>query len=67
MVRTRGRTPLTALALQCAWGGCGGIVTVLLIAGSGLLGCGLGMRCVLHCRCAHFWLGDDRLCAEDGL
>lgn len=39
------------LALQGAWGGRRGIVTVLLIAGEGLLGCGLGVRCLLpRCR-----------------
>ncbi len=41
------------LALERARGGRGGIVTVLLIAGQGLLGCGLGMRCLLHCWRAH--------------
>lgn len=67
MVGTWRGTPLTSLALQGAWGGRRGIVTVLLIAGEGLLGCGLGVRCLLpRCR-AHFWLRDNRLCAEEGL
>lgn len=35
------------LALEGAWGRCGRIITVLLIAGEGLLGCGLGVRCLL--------------------
>lgn len=38
---------MTALALQVAGGGRGGIVTVLLLAGEGLLGGGLGMRGLL--------------------
>lgn len=41
------------LALQGARGGCGGIMTMLLIAGEGLLGRGLGMRCLLYCWRAH--------------
>lgn len=41
------------LALEGARRGRGGIMTVLLIAGEGLLGCGLGMRCLLHCWRAH--------------
>lgn len=44
MVGTWGGTPLTALALEGAWGGRGGVVAVLLIAGKGLLGCGLVVR-----------------------
>lgn len=56
MVGTWGGTPLTALALEGAWGRAGGIMTVLLIAGEGLLGCGLGMRRLLRCWRVHFWL-----------
>lgn len=41
------------LALQCSWGGRGSILTVLLIAGGGLLRCGLGMRGLLHRLCTH--------------
>lgn len=41
------------LALQSAWWGSGGIVTVLLIAGERLLGWGMGERCLLHYWRAH--------------
>lgn len=47
------------LALEGAWRGCGGIVTVLLITGEGLLGCGLGVRCLLCCWRVHLKQNPD--------
>lgn len=42
------------LAVEGAWRGRGGIVvTVLLVDGEGLLGCGMGMRRLLPCLRAH--------------